>query len=37
MDGNHVTMIVTMIVWVGLFLFLMRLDKKIKKLEDKIR
>lgn len=33
MDGNYVAMIVTLIVWIGLFVFLMRLDKRIKKLE----
>jgi CcmD family protein len=33
MDGNYVAMIVTLIVWIGLFVFLMKLDKKVKKLE----
>ena len=33
MDGNYVAMIVTLIVWIGLFVFLIRLDKRIKKLE----
>ncbi len=37
MDGNYVTMVVTLAVWVGLFLFLVRLDKKVKKLEEKLK
>ena len=35
MDGNYVVMIVSLIVWSGLFLYLWRLDGKIRKLEDK--
>jgi CcmD family protein len=37
MDGNYVTLIVTLAVWVGIFLFLIRLDKKVRKIEEKIR
>jgi CcmD family protein len=37
MDGNYVTMVVTLAVWVGLFIFLVRLDKKVKKLEEKLK
>ncbi|UCC43845.1 MAG: CcmD family protein [Candidatus Zixiibacteriota bacterium] len=37
MDGNYVTMTVTLVVWVGLFIFLMRLDKRIKELEKRSR
>jgi CcmD family protein len=37
MDGNYVAMVVTLVVWVGLFIFLVRLDKKVKKLEEKLR
>jgi len=37
MDGNYITLIVTLVVWIGLFLFLMKLDKKVRKLEEKIR
>lgn len=33
MDGNYVAMIVALIVWLGLFLYLLRLDGRIKKLE----
>jgi CcmD family protein len=36
-DGNHIALIVTVVIWIGLFLFLMRLDKKVKKLEEKTR
>jgi CcmD family protein len=33
MGGNYVAMIVTLIVWFGLFFYLIRLDKRIKRLE----
>jgi len=36
-DGNYIALIVTVVVWIGLFLFLMRLDKKVKKLEERSR
>ena len=37
MDGNYIALIVTLAVWAGLFLFLMKLDKKVRKIEEKIR
>ncbi len=37
MDGNYVALAVTLIVWLGLFGFLMKLDKKVKKLEEQSR
>lgn len=37
MDGNYVTLAVTMAVWIGLFIYIMRLDGKVKKLEEKSR
>ena len=37
MDGNYVVMGVTLAVWIGLFVFLFNLDKKVKKLEEKIK
>lgn len=37
MDGNYVALAVTLLVWVGLFIFVYRLDKRIKKLEGKSR
>lgn len=37
MDGNYVALVVTLAVWAGLFIFLVRLDKKIKKLEEKLK
>lgn len=37
MDGNYIAMIVTLVVWIGLFFFLMRLDKKVRQLEEKAR
>ena len=33
MDGNYVALAVTLIVWIGLFVYLIRLDKKVKNLE----
>ena len=35
MDGNYIVMAVTLIVWIGLFLFIYGVDKKVKKLEEK--
>ena len=35
MDANYVVMAVTLIVWVGIFLYLLSLDRKVKKLEGK--
>lgn len=37
MDGNYIALTVTLVVWIGLFLFLMKLDKKVRKIEEKIR
>lgn len=37
MDGIYVAMAVTLVVWTGLFLYLVRLDGKVKKLEEKNR
>ncbi len=37
MDGNYVALAVTLLVWVGLFIFVYRLDKRIEKLEGKSR
>jgi len=33
MDANYIVMIVTLIIWMGLFLYLFSLDRKVKKLE----
>ncbi len=35
MDSNYVVMAVTLIIWIGLFLYLFSLDRKVKKLESK--
>lgn len=35
MDANYVVMIVTLVIWIGIFLYLMSLDKKVKKLGKK--
>ncbi len=37
MDGNYVALAVTLVIWVGLFIFLVKLDNRIKKLEEKNR
>ena len=37
MDGNYVVLGVTLTIWIGLFFFLFSLDKKVKKLEEKIK
>jgi len=37
MDGNYVALGVTLLVWIGLFTFILGLDKKVKKLEEKIK
>ena len=37
MDGNYVALAVTLITWAGLFVFLRALDKKIRRLEEKIK
>jgi len=37
MDGNYVALGVTLVVWIGLFVFLYRLDRRVKKLEGKSR
>ncbi len=37
MEGNYIVMVVTLIVWVGLFTFIFGVDKKVKKLEEKSR
>ncbi len=35
MSSNFVTMIVTLVIWIGVFFYLLRLDRKVKKLEKK--
>lgn len=35
MDSNYVVMIVVLIIWCGIFLYLLSLDNKIRKLEKK--
>lgn len=34
MDSNYAVMAVTVVIWVGIFFYLMTLDRKIRKLED---
>jgi CcmD family protein len=35
MDGNYVALAVTLIIWVGLFVYLRRLDRKVRELNDR--
>ncbi|HOD67402.1 MAG TPA: CcmD family protein [candidate division Zixibacteria bacterium] len=35
MDGNYIALAVALAVWVGLFVYLMRVDKRVRKLEEK--
>lgn len=35
MDGNYVALAVTLLIWVGIFFYLMRLDKRLKNLEKR--
>jgi len=37
MDGNIIALFVTLVIWAGLFFFLIRLDKKVRKLEGKAK
>ncbi len=35
MTSIYAVMAVTLIIWVGLFVYLLRLDRRVKRLEDK--
>jgi len=35
MDGNCVALAVTLVVWIGIFFFLLRLDRRVKDLEKR--
>jgi CcmD family protein len=35
MDGNYVALAVTLLIWIGIFFYLMRLDKRVKELEKR--
>jgi len=34
MDGNYVALAVTMVGWIGLFAYLVRLDRKVRELDS---
>ncbi len=34
MNGNYVALGVTLAIWIGIFIFLLRLDRKVKRLEE---
>ena len=36
MDSNVIVMVVTLIIWVGVFFYLRNIDRKVSKLEDKL-
>lgn len=35
MDANYVVMAVTLIVWLGIFIYLLSIDRKVRRLEGK--
>jgi len=35
MQDNYVAMAVTLVVWVGLFIFIWRVEKRVKELEKR--
>ena len=35
MDGNCTALGVTLLIWFGIFFFMMRLDKRVKELEKR--
>ncbi|MEW5795409.1 MAG: CcmD family protein [Candidatus Zixiibacteriota bacterium] len=35
MDGNYVALAVTLLIWLGLFFYLWRLDKRVRELEKR--
>jgi CcmD family protein len=35
MDANFIVMIVMIIIWTGIFLYLVSVDRKVKRLEEK--
>ena len=37
MNDNYISLAVTLVVWVGLFVYLVRLDRKVSKLEEKAK
>jgi len=36
-ESSYIALIVTLVIWLGLFLYLLRLDGRIKKLEQRSR
>jgi CcmD family protein len=35
MSSNPITLMVTLVIWIGVFLYLLRLDRKVAKLKKK--
>ena len=37
MSSNYVAMMVTLVIWIGVFFYLLRLDRKVKDLRRKMK
>lgn len=37
MTSNYTVMIVTLVIWVGVFFYLLRLDRKVRKIREKMK
>jgi CcmD family protein len=37
LSSNMITMIVTLITWIGVFLYLLRLDRKVSRIEKNLK
>ena len=37
MSSNYVAMAVTLVIWIGVFFYLLRLDRKVKDLRRKMK
>ena len=35
MNGNYIALAVTLAIWIGLFMFILKIDKKVKELEKR--
>lgn len=35
MNANYIVMIVVLIIWIGIFLYLLSLDRRLKRIEKK--
>lgn len=37
MDDNYIAMFVALAIWAGLFIYLRKLDSRVKKIEEEIK